>query len=344
MEHDDTIDDAWSFDLPSDRIARYPASRRSDARLLHLPLDADTCVDRHVHDLPSLLRPGDLLVVNDSRVLPARLVGRRATGGKVELLLLGVGPGPIEALARPARKLREGAVITLDAGVTATVVREAVGGIVQVVLSRDPIEVMEEMGALPLPPYLNRAEEPSDRERYQTVYADTPGSAAAPTAGLHFTDELLARLAAAGVGLARVTLHVGLGTFRPLRPEDLAAGRLHAEWREVPEATVDAIAATRERGGRVIAVGTTSVRSLESATPEGTRIPSPCRGATDLFLRPPYAMRTVDGLLTNFHLPGSSLVMLVACLVGRERLLSTYATAVDRGYRFYSYGDAMLLL
>jgi len=344
MEPDDAIDPAWWFDLPADRIARYPASRRSDARLLRLPLDGHPLADAHVRDLPGLLRRGDLLVVNDSRVVPARLHARRATGGRVELLLLGMGPGPVAALARPARKLRRGEVLTLADGVTATVVTPAEQGVVAIELSADPLEVMDSQGELPLPPYLDRGEEPDDRERYQTVYADRPGSAAAPTAGLHFTDALFAELQAAGVEVARVTLHVGLGTFRPLRPEDVARGTLHEEWREVPQATVDAIRRTRERGGRVIAVGTTSVRSLESATPEGQRVPTASRGPTDLFLRPPYGMRCVDGLLTNFHLPGSSLVMLVACLVGRERLLGAYTHAVDSGYRFYSYGDAMLLL
>jgi S-adenosylmethionine:tRNA ribosyltransferase-isomerase len=219
-----------------------------------------------------------------------------------------------------------------------------VEGIVELRLSRPAVDVMVDHGELPLPPYLGRAEQPADRERYQTVYANEPGSAAAPTAGLHFTEALFAALDDVGVQVARVTLHVGLGTFRPLRPEDLARGRLHEEWREVPEQTVAAIEATRARGGRVIAVGTTSARSLESATPEGQRVPEAVRGSTDLFLRPGYRFRTVDGLLTNFHLPGSSLLMLVAALVGRERLLSAYDTAVRDGYRFYSYGDAMLLL
>jgi len=344
MKRDDVIDPAWWFDLPAERIARYPASRRSDARLMHLPLVGGGPHDRGISELPEFLGPDDLLVVNDSRVVAARLAARRATGGKVELLLLGVGPGPVEALARPAKKLRQGDVLTLEQGVTATVTREARAGVVEVELSHDPIDVMEQQGALPLPPYLNRPEEPTDRERYQTVYAQHPGSAAAPTAGLHFTEPLLEALAARGVRRAQVTLHVGLGTFRPLRPEDIERGSLHAEWREVPQATVDAIAETRARGGRVIAVGTTTVRSLESATAPGARIPTATRGPTDIFLQPPYAMRCVDGLLTNFHLPGSSLVMLVACLVGRERLLSAYTTAVSRGYRFYSYGDAMLLL
>lgn len=343
MTHPDDLDPAWSFPLPDRCIARYPAADRTAARLMHLPL-AGGLHHRHVHDLPDLLREGDLLVLNDSRVVPARLHGQRATGGRVELLVVGHHGTRIRALARPAKKLKPDQVVTLDGGDTARVVQPAVEGIVELELSRDALEVMEAHGELPLPPYLGRGEEPSDRERYQTVYARHPGSAAAPTAGLHFTDALFERLAAVGVQSARVTLHVGLGTFRPLRPEDLARGALHEEWREVPQATVDAIRACRARGGRVIAVGTTSARSLESATPEGADVPEATAGSTDLFIQPGYRYRTVDGLLTNFHLPGSSLLMLVAALIGRDRLLSAYDTAVHDGYRFYSYGDAMLLV
>jgi len=344
MTASDDIDAAWSFDLPDAAIARYPTEDRAASRLMHLPLGGSPLLHHHVHELPSLLLPGDLLVFNDSKVLPARLRGRRATGGKVELLVVAHQGRSVRALARPARKLQVGHRLALTGGCEAEVTAAAVEGIVGLELDRDAEEVMLAHGELPLPPYLGRAEEPSDRERYQTVFARHPGSAAAPTAGLHFSPALLDALEEAGVHRTHVTLHVGLGTFRPLRPEDLARGHLHEERRLVPPDAVAAIAAARERGGRVIAVGTTSARTLESATPEGERVPQVVDGSTDLFIRPGYRFRTVDGLLTNFHLPGSSLLMLVAALVGRERLLDAYATAVARGYRFYSYGDAMLLV
>jgi S-adenosylmethionine:tRNA ribosyltransferase-isomerase len=234
--------------------------------------------------------------------------------------------------------------VTLDGGGEARVLGHLGEGRVRVELSDDPARVMAAQGELPLPPYLGRAAEPDDAARYQTVYAGPLGSAAAPTAGLHFTTEQLRDLEAGGVGWATVTLHVGLGTFRPLRAEDVERGALHVERYEVGEATATRIAETRARGGRVIAVGTTSARTLEASTPPGARAPLPGQGETSLFIRPPYAFRSLDGLITNFHLPRSSLLMLVAALVGRERLLSAYAHAIREGYRFYSYGDAMLLL
>jgi S-adenosylmethionine:tRNA ribosyltransferase-isomerase len=307
-------------------------------------------------DLPALLRPGDVLVVNDSRVMRARLRARRATGGAVELVLLGPGPGPVEALARPARKLRRGDVLRIGEGegegegeATATVLDEAVDGVVRVAIAPDPLAVMEAHGRPPLPPYIRReaddisSEGDIDLARYQTVYAGPLGSAAAPTAGLHFDPPLIEALEAAGIELCAVTLHVGLGTFRPLRPEDVARGELHAEPFDVPAETAARIAAARARGGRAIAVGTTSARTLEAATPAGHRVPAAGSGVTRLFVRPPYRFRTVDALVTNFHIPRSSLLMLVAALVGRERLLGAYAEAVRAGYRFYSYGDAMLV-
>jgi S-adenosylmethionine:tRNA ribosyltransferase-isomerase len=339
---DDLAD--WDFVLPEDRIARHPPAERGASRLMHLPLAGGTPTDHRFADLLGLLQPGDLLVGNDTRVMRARLTARRTTGGRVELLLLQPGPGPVEALARPARKLKRGDVLMVEGGSEARVVRGAEEGVVIVELDRSPAEVMAARGELPLPPYLGRDPVEADRHRYQTVYAGPLGAAAAPTAGLHFTDALLAQLERVGVGFATVTLHVGLGTFRPLRPEDVARGSLHEEWYEVPQETATRIADTRAAGGRVIAVGTTSTRTLEAATPRGHRVPSPGAGTTDLFLRPGSELRTVDGLLTNFHLPRSSLLMLVAVLVGRERLLDAYRQAIARGYRFSSYGDAMLLL
>jgi len=334
----------YRFDLPDELVARYPPTERGSSRLLHLPLDGGPVRHGHFVDILDRLRPGDRLVVNDTRVLAARVAARRATGGKVELLLLEPGPGAVRALARPARKLKAGDRLSLASGGGATIVDEAVEGVIRVAFDADPLDVMAAQGELPIPPYLGRSEEAVDRVRYQTVYADAPGSAAAPTAGLHFTDELLDALANRGVGLTRVTLHVGLGTFRPLRPEDLARGRLHEERIVVTEQAATELATTRREGGRVVAVGTTSTRTLEAATPVGARSPEPCDTRTDLFIREGYRFRCVDGLVTNFHLPGSSLLMLVAALAGRPRLLSAYDAAIQRGYRFYSYGDAMLLL
>ena len=344
MNPDASIDPAWHFELPERCIARYPPEQRGDSRLLHLPLGAPGCVDAAFADLPRWLKPGDVLVLNDSRVLQARLEARRASGGKVELLVLDAGPGEVRALARPARKLRVGETLYLADGSTAQVTGAADGGVVRLLFASNVSEVMDALGELPIPPYLGRGEEPIDRERYQTVVAKKPGSAAAPTAGLHFTTAMLDTIRAAGVTVCTVTLHVGLGTFRPLRPEDLASGRLHVEPYDVGEEVAQAIARARLDGGRVIAVGTTSARTLEAATPLGARVPLAGAGTTDLFIRPPYDFRCVDGLITNFHLPGSSLVMLVAALVGRERLLDAYRHAVHNDYRFFSYGDAMLLL
>jgi S-adenosylmethionine:tRNA ribosyltransferase-isomerase len=344
MTFDDPTDDAWSFKLPESCIARYPPAIRGDSRLLHLPLAERNAEDLRFDDLVGLLGRGDRLVINDTRVLAARLAARRTTGGRVELLLLDPGPGEVRALAKPAKKLRIGERLELVAGGFGEITGASDGGVVRVRFDRPPLEIMEEQGRLPIPPYLGRDEEPIDRDRYQTVYAAQPGSAAAPTAGLHFTPELFAALEAQGVAVSRVTLHVGLGTFLPLRPENITSGRLHIERYIVSDTAAAELAQTRRDGGRVIAVGTTSARTLEAATPPGARSPEAGSGETDLFIRPPYSFRAIDGLITNFHLPGSSLVMLVAALVGRERLLDAYRGAVSRGYRFFSYGDAMLLL
>ncbi|MCA9569458.1 MAG: tRNA preQ1(34) S-adenosylmethionine ribosyltransferase-isomerase QueA [Myxococcales bacterium] len=331
---------AWSYDLPPDRIARFPTEARDGARLM--VLGRDRLDHRAVVDLPDLLAPGDLLVVNDTRVMAARLPGRRRTGARLEILALAPGPGPVPCMIRNARRLDEGEVIEV-AGREAVLVRRLPDGLFEVDIPDLPT-VMEEAGSLPLPPYLEREAGPADAERYQTVFAGPLGAAAAPTAGLHFSPALLARLEARGVEVASVTLHVGIGTFRPLREEDVERGELHPEPWTVPEATRDAVIRTRARGGRVIAVGTTSTRALESATPEGSRVPDARSGTTRLFIHPGRPIRTVDGLFTNFHLPRSSLLMLVATFLDRERLLHAYRTAVDEGYRFYSYGDAMLVL
>ena len=346
----DAIDDRlapFDYELPDERVARHPAARRDAARLLHL---GEGLGDRCVSDLPQLLRSGDLLVINDTKVLPARLFARRASGGAVELLLEGAEGPWVEGLARPARRLKAGESLRvvhpttrapID-GLTVQVGERTGEGTLRLRPLPDPMTVMEAAGQLPIPPYLGRPEEPADRDRYQTVFARAPGAVAAPTAGLHLTDTLFDRLAAAGVERATVTLHVGAGTFRNLRPQDLDRGILHPERWVVPAATAAAIERCRARGGRVVAVGTTSTRTLESAALPGGRVAAG-QGETRLFIQPGYRFGVVDVLLTNFHLPRSSLLMLVGAFAGVERVMAGYRHAVAAGYRFYSYGDAMLV-
>lgn len=338
----------WDFTLPPHHIAAHPRPDRADSRLLVLN---GTRIERHAHfrELGSFLKEGDLLVGNNTRVMAARLHARRATGGRVELLLLEPGPGAVKAMVRPLKKLKIGENLAIEGGGVATLEARLDDGLCRVSFDGDPQTLMQRAGAMPLPPYIDRPASDADSERYQTVYAGPLGASAAPTAGLHFTQSLLDQLARDGIGFATVTLHVGLGTFRPLREADIERGTLHAEPYSVPQATVDAIRATRDRGGRVIAIGTTTVRTLESATPAGARVPNAGSDDTQMFIQPGYAFRCVDGLITNFHLPRSSLLMLVAAKLGplpsgREALFAAYREAIAHDYRFYSYGDAMLLL
>jgi len=331
----------FDYPLPPDRIASEPASPRDSARLLVLGPSVE---DRRVGHLPDLLRPGDLLVVNDTRVRRARLFGRRATGGRVELLLLRRTPGgDFEALARAHKRLKPGESVALEGDLSATFLERPQGGAIwrlRITGGRggDIEEAIERVGHVPLPPYIKRPDRPDDRDRYQTIFATHSGSAAAPTAGLHFTPELLERLEARGIGLARITLHVGYGTFAPVDAPRIEEHRLHAEEFEVSEEAAEAIA---RRKGRLVAVGTTTTRVLESlARTGGIR---PARGTTDLFLYPGCPFLAVEALLTNFRLPKSSLVMLVSAFAGRERVLAAYAHALGHGYRFFSYGDAMLV-
>ncbi len=352
--------DDFDYDLPPDRIAQEPLARRTDARLLVLRRDTGAVSHHTVADLPKLLSSGDLLVVNDSRVLPARLFARRPSGGRVELLLLrpaqaadagAVRDGDWLALAKPARRLTIGATLRLVSvdgtadGPAVTV--QAHLGEGQVVLRFPGVSsagfsgMLADFGQVPLPPYIRRRLD--DPERYQTVYARAEGSVAAPTAGLHFTPELLAELGAAGVERTAVTLHVGLGTFRPVvadRPEE---HRMHAEWCDVQADVAAAIARTRGRGGRVVAVGTTAVRTLESRADGDGGVHSGSAW-TDLYILPGWSFRVVDALLTNFHLPRSTLLMLVCAFAGRDAVLAAYREAVRQGYRFFSFGDAMLIL
>jgi S-adenosylmethionine:tRNA ribosyltransferase-isomerase len=333
----------FDFDLPRERIALRPARPRDAARLLKVD---EGLADREVAELPKLLRPGDLLVVNDTAVFPARLAGRRRDA-EIDVTLLrptGHDPKIWNALARPAKRLRSGDEIVFDGFMA--VVRRRQGGEIELDLERPPNDVIafaESAGRTPLPPYIAAARAPDaeDRTDYQTIFARRPGAVAAPTAGLHFTPALVDALAAAGVGRVAVTLHVGAGTFLPIRTDDLAQHVMHSEWGEVGAEAAAKIEATRAGGGRVVAVGTTSLRLVESAAADGTI--RPFAGETSLFITPGYSFRMVDLLLTNFHLPRSTLFVLVCAFAGRERMLAAYRHAIAEGYRFYSYGDACLL-
>jgi len=333
----------FDFDLPEALIAQRPARPRDSARLLVVGRAIE---DRSVRDLPGLLNPGDLLVFNETRVLPARIAGRRGAAKVEATLLKQLGPGRWQALARPARKLKPGDSISFDAGLSADVVEKGEAGEVTLLFRAPEAEllaILERTGGMPLPPYIRQGRgDGEDREDYQTVYARVLGAVAAPTAGLHFTPALLRALEERGVDVAFVTLHVGAGTFLPVKTDDPREHRLHAEWGKVPAATVDAVAAARRRGGRIVAVGTTSLRLLESAAaPDGSLLPF--SGDTSLYILPGYRFRIVERLFTNFHLPRSSLFMLGSAFAGRERLRAAYAHAIAERYRFYSYGDASLL-
>lgn len=334
----------FDYQLPPDRIAQYPVEPRDASRLLVLDRATRRWEDRKFIDFPDLLRPGDCLVLNNSRVIPARLRGRLPNGGPVELLFLReVTRSRWEALVRPAKRCRVGTTLEVGEGLVVRVVESKPDGRRLIEPLEGSIgELLEGHGLPPLPPYIRRTAEPLDRERYQTVYARREGSVAAPTAGLHFTEELLERLRARGVEGRGLTLHVGPGTFRPIRRGRVEDHRMEAERVELPEATASAVNRARADGRRVIAVGTTTTRALEGAATDDDRV-RPGSGATDLFISPGYRFRAVDVLLTNFHLPRSTLLVLVSAFAGRELILDAYRHAVDAGYRFYSYGDAMLI-
>jgi len=328
----------FDYTLPEDLIARYPARERRDSRLLVV---GDQNLDLGFAELPSQLRAGDLLVFNDTRVIKARLHARKETGGKAEILIERVtGPGSALAHVRASKSPKPGGRLLLDGAASAQVI-EREGDLFALEFSVDVLPFLDQFGDVPLPPYLEREANASDVDRYQTVYAQDPGAVAAPTAGLHFDDAMLEETLAMGVRHARVTLHVGAGTFQNLREEHIEENRLHSERVVVAQACVNAVNEARAAGGRVIAVGTTTVRSLECAAAGGEL--RSFSGETDLFIRPGYEFRVVDAMLTNFHLPQSSLLMLVAAFAGRERILDAYAHAVREKYRFFSYGDAMFL-
>ncbi|MGI6127191.1 MAG: tRNA preQ1(34) S-adenosylmethionine ribosyltransferase-isomerase QueA [Planifilum sp.] len=338
----------FDFHLPEELIAQSPLPHRSASRLMVLHRETGKLEHRSFSDLTEYLRPKDVLVINDTRVRPARLIGtKKATGGRVEILLLKpLGDDRWEVLAKPARRLKPGHAIRFGNGELQAVVEgesDVAGGrIVRLLYEAEDLEaLLERLGEMPLPPYIRRRL--GDPERYQTVYARAVGSAAAPTAGLHFTPELLEALRARGVDIAAITLHVGLGTFRPVTAERVEDHRMHAEYYEVGEEAAERIRAARSQGGRVVAVGTTSVRTLESvAGMHGEIVPS--RGWTDIFIYPGYRFRAVDALITNFHLPRSTLLMLVSAFASRQQILDAYREAVNRRYRFFSFGDAMLIL
>jgi S-adenosylmethionine:tRNA ribosyltransferase-isomerase len=330
----------FDFDLPDELIAQFPPAVRGGSRLLHVEASG-RLVDRWFSDLPALLRPDDLLVMNDTRVIKARLFGTKDSGGRVELLVERV-LGEFEALAfiRASHAPKPGSRIRLaDDAVVEVLARQ--DDLTRLRFPRPVLEVLEQFGRLPLPPYIAHTPTADDEARYQTVYANEPGAVAAPTAGLHFDAAMLNALREKGVRTAQVTLHVGAGTFQPVRVDDVADHRMHSERYTIPQATVDAISETRSRGGRVVAVGTTSLRALEAAAQAGK--PHAGSSETDIFITPGYRFRVVDALITNFHLPKSTLLMLVSAFAGVDAIRAAYAHAIAERYRFFSYGDAMLL-
>lgn len=333
----------FDYELPERLIAQYPLARRSASRLLHLERDSGRWHDRQFVDLPDLLQPEDLLVFNNTRVLPARLEAHKASGGRVELMLERMLDGrralfQLRANRKPVlgSRLRVGDKIELEASE-----RRGEFWLLSLLSGPDWPELLQAHGHVPLPPYIDRPDEALDAERYQTLFARVQGAVAAPTAGLHFDQAMLDALAARGVRTAECTLHVGAGTFQPVRVEDLSKHEMHAEWLTVSPELVAAVAATRQRGGRVVAAGTTTVRALETAAQKGAL--QAYAGDSRLFIYPGYEFRVVDALVTNFHLPRSTLLMLISALAGREAVLAAYAHAVEQEYRFFSYGDAMLI-
>jgi len=332
----------FHYALPAELIAQLPLEQRSASRLLCFDRQSGFLSDRNFNDLAGLLNPGDLLVFNNTEVIPARLFGNKASGGRIEILVERLlSQKECLAQVRASKSPKPGGTLILEDGSRLQVLgREdsffhlrAVGG--------DLMGLLQGLGHMPLPPYITREDTQGDRDRYQTVYAETPGAVAAPTAGLHFDQALLNQLKEAGIQSTTVTLHVGAGTFQPVRVDNIEDHHMHAEWLEVPQSACDAIAAARARGGRVIAVGTTAVRSLETAAQGGSL--KPFSGDSRIFIYPPYQFRVVDAMITNFHLPESTLLMLVSAFAGRESIMEAYRHAVEQRYRFFSYGDAMLL-
>ena len=334
----------FSYQLPDELIARYPLAQRSASRLLHL--SPQGLAHKTVRDLAQLIRPHDLLVFNDTRVLAARLYGQKSSGGKVEVLVERIVDETIALVhLRASKSPKAGAQLLFANGQVQAQMLERVGDLFKLQFSEPVRGVLAQYGQMPLPPYLGREVESADAERYQTVYSDPnkQNSVAAPTAGLHFDEDLLANLKAAGANFAYVTLHVGAGTFQPVRTEDIRDHQMHSEWLNVPPETIQAINETKAKGGRVIAIGTTSVRALESAALYNDGQLQAWSGETQIFIYPSYEWKVIDALFTNFHLPESTLLMLVCAFAGKERVMNAYAQAVEQKYRFFSYGDAMFV-
>ncbi len=332
----------FDYDLPPHLIAQEALDDRAASRML-LMKESGECQDRRFRDLLDLIQPEDLLVFNNTKVLPARLFGQKSTGGQIEVLVERLlNDRRLLAHIRSSKSPKAGARLTLEGAFEAEVVGRQ-GALFELVFDHEStaVELLEAHGHMPLPPYIERADTPADHARYQTVFAQRPGAVAAPTAGLHFDDELMAALKAKGVATAEVTLHVSAGTFQPVRTEDLSEHIMHSEWIDVPESVCNAVEACRKRGGNVIAVGTTTVRSLESAALKGTL--KPFQGDTDIFITPGYVFQVIDRLITNFHLPKSTLLMLISAFSGYDEIKKAYRHAVEEEYRFFSYGDAMYL-
>jgi S-adenosylmethionine:tRNA ribosyltransferase-isomerase len=337
----------YDFELPADQIAQAPLPERAASRLMVVRRDRQTIEHKHFSDVVDLIPPEDLLVLNTTRVLKARLLGTRASGARAEVFLLRpLGDGTWEAMVSPGGKVRPGRSIQIGENLSVDIlaITERRTRVVRLVSSLPDSDAIERYGHVPLPPYIRREDSDADASRYQTVYAREPGSVAAPTAGLHLTDELLSALATRGVGRADVVLHVGAGTFRPVSTEDPALHVMHEERYSIPVATAEAVGATHERGAHVWAVGTTCVRALESAAAESGVVRAVDDAETRLFVRPPYRFQAVDRMITNFHLPRSTLLMLVAAFAGYDLTMEAYAEAVRAGYRFFSYGDAMVII
>jgi S-adenosylmethionine:tRNA ribosyltransferase-isomerase len=337
----------FDYHLPRFLIAQYPSSQRGETSLMILHRQTSLMEHQAFQDITKYLHAGDLLVLNNTRVLPARLVGKKETGGRVEMLLIpswNGAKGQWKALIKNSGKVKRGCRIQFEPGLKGEIEEVKTGkGKVSFSCPREVTDILREIGHIPLPPYIKRGDEPLDRERYQTVFAERDGSIAAPTAGLHFTHALLQSLRENGVRTTMITLHIGIGTFTPVKARDIEDHAMEAEWIEVPEETAREIKATKARGGRVISVGTTTTRALESFS-DGKGGVRSGKGMSSLFIYPPYRFRVIDGLITNFHLPKSTLIMLVSAFAGRDVLMRAYQEAVRRKYRFYSYGDAMLIL
>jgi S-adenosylmethionine:tRNA ribosyltransferase-isomerase len=337
----------FDYTLPSSLIAQYPSPQRGESRLMVLHRSQSAIEHQDFQELLDYLHPGDLLVTNNSRVLPARLIGKKETGGKCEVLLIpswNGSQGAWEALIKKSKKIEGGAQIRFGEGLYGEV-KEVKDGKGKICFSGqgEVIEILQKVGRIPLPPYIKREDEPLDRDRYQTIFAERDGSIAAPTAGLHFTHPLLQSLKDQGVSTTSITLHIGIGTFAPVRVKNIEDHTMGAEWVEISEETAREIEETKQRGGKVVAVGTTTAKALESFSGMEGRV-KPGKSLSSLFIHPPYRFRVIDGLITNFHLPKSTLIMLVSAFAGKDLLMKAYAEAIERKYRFYSYGDAMLIL